>query len=263
MKLAALQSDFHAWLTQGSASAADRLGAGAGLVVYQNNYRSQLVSALRDALPLTLTWIGEEAFLGAAAGYIDRSPPSAWTLDAYAPGFAQALAEHFPGDPEVAELAWIETALAEAFVAADAEPLTLENLAGVDWEQAQLRLPPSFRMRAVRTNAEAIWTALSSGASPPQARMLDALTKLIVWRRGFTCFLKAIDGIDAAAFDQIRADPSFSALCENLVGTLGEGRGLQAASAFLATLVQSGLLTSIETPRAGACPEGGSPTPQR
>lgn len=57
------------------------------------------------------------------------------------------------------------------------------------------------------------------------------------------CFVRAIDDIDAASFEQVRFNPSFSALCGTLVEALGEDLGLQASSEFLATLLQSELLT--------------------
>ncbi|WP_269714776.1 HvfC/BufC N-terminal domain-containing protein [Caulobacter sp. NIBR2454] len=246
MTLAALQTDFRAWLVDGSDVAADRLGAGPGLLVYQNNYRAQLVGALQESLPLTLAWIGEEAFVGAAVAYIDRQPPSAWTLDAYAPGFAQSLVGHFPGDPEVADLAWIETALGEAFVARDAKPLALQSLEGIDWERARLRLCPSLRMRAVTTNALDIWTALSEHTAPPPASTLEQTARIIVWRRDFKCVVRGVDEAQGQAFDQLQADPSFAALCEFLVFRHGPAEGPTIAGALLATLLQSGMLAQVE-----------------
>ena len=52
--------------------------------------------------------------------HVARVPPSSWTLDAYPRDFPATLAPLYPDDPEVAELAVLELALAEAFVGADA-----------------------------------------------------------------------------------------------------------------------------------------------
>jgi len=42
----------------------------------------------------------------------------------------------------VHELAWIESSLNEAFVAADASPLPMDVLASVDWDTARQQLKP-------------------------------------------------------------------------------------------------------------------------
>ncbi len=142
MNLIELQRDMRAWLTCEDAAAAARFGdeAAPGLRVYQNNYRAQLAACLEESFEHTRDWIGGEAFHRAIVAHVDRVPPSSWTLDAYARDFPATLAILYPADPEVAELAWLEMALGEAFVAADADALAADDLAAVDWDRAVLRL---------------------------------------------------------------------------------------------------------------------------
>ena len=246
MRLADLQNDFHMWLTSASPDAAARLGndAAAGLAVYQNNYRGQLVSCLEASFPHLRTWIGETAFLGAAIDHIDRTPPHAWTLDAYADGFHAALALRYPDNPDVRELAWIEHTLAAAFVAPDADPLALAAAASTDWDTARLRLVPSFAGMAAATNAEQIWSALWNGEAPPEAEMLAAPAGVIVWRRQFTSCLRQVDALELAALRQLQGDGSFSALCDLLVAQLGEADGVARAGALLATWLSSELIAA-------------------
>ena len=144
MTLAAWQQDFRSWLTDASEEAARRVGGDAsrGLSVYQNNYRGQLIECLEHSFPQVRTLLGEDAFLHAVVTHINHHPPHAWTLDAYAYGFGDTLSVLFPHNPDVHELAWIENALAEAFVAHDAQPLPLDALASVDWDAARLRFAP-------------------------------------------------------------------------------------------------------------------------
>ena len=111
MNLAQLQQTFRRWLVSASDESAQALGNHhAGLAVYQNNYRAQLVGCLEQAFPYLRRWVGEEAFLAVSITHIDRHPPHAWTLDAYPEGFYATLKEMFPGNPDVHELAWIESA---------------------------------------------------------------------------------------------------------------------------------------------------------
>ncbi|NWB26156.1 HvfC/BufC N-terminal domain-containing protein [Pseudomonas gingeri] len=247
MNLAELQREFHHWLVTADESAAQRLGGNvaAGLAVYQNNYRAQLVGCLEQAFPHLRRWIGDEAFLAAAVSHIDRQPPHAWTLDAYPEGFHASLVTLFPHNPDVQELAWIEAALNDAFVAADAEALSLEALATIDWDSARLRLTPSFRSHALTTNAEPIWSALCDEVAPPESEMLAEPGGVIVWRRQFTSRLRPLEQLEYQALLHLQANGSFAALCEWLVERLGETEGIARAGALLAGWLASELIVDI------------------
>ncbi|MGY2177011.1 HvfC/BufC family peptide modification chaperone [Pseudomonas azotoformans] len=246
MNLAQLQQSFRSWLVNASDESAQALGNHhAGLAVYQNNYRAQLVGCLEQAFPNLRRWVGEEAFLAASITHIDSHPPHAWTLDAYPEGFYATLKDVFPRNPDVHELAWIESALNEAFVAADAQPLPLEVLAGLDWDTAVLQLTPSLRCHALTTNAEAIWSALWQEAPAPEAVMLEQAGGLLVWRRQFTSRLRQVDALELLAVQQLRADGSFARLCEFLVQRLGEEAGVMQAGEYLAGWLGSELIVGV------------------
>jgi len=246
MNLAQYQHTFRHWLVSASDETAQLLGnKTAGLAVYQNNYRAQLVGCLEQAFPNLRRWVGEEAFLAASITHIDQHPPHAWTLDAYPEGFHQTLSELFPNNPDVHELAWIESSLNEAFVAADAQPLPLEALASVDWDTASLQLTPSLRCHALTTNAEAIWSALWQQTATPEATMRAEAGGLLVWRRQFTSRLREVDALEFQAVKNLQRDGSFAGLCEFLVGQLGEEKGIARAGELLAGWIASELIVGI------------------
>lgn len=249
MTLADLQRDFRLWLVSGAEGAAARLAGAtdAGLAVYQNNYRAQLVGCLEESYPQLRAHMGEQAFLHAAVQHIGKYPPHAWTLDAYADDFDATLAALFPANPDIHELAWIELALGAAFVAADAPPLAPADFAGVDWDTVRLRLSPSLRMRGAATNAAAIWRALGKGETAPDSEMLAKPGALIVWRSGYVSCLREADLLELDALAALRAHGSFSALCDMLVGRLGEDDGIARAGALLADWIGAELVTGIET----------------
>ncbi|HLZ66532.1 MAG TPA: DNA-binding domain-containing protein [Aliidongia sp.] len=246
--LADLQRDFRSWLVSASDDAAMRFGAGAraGLAVYQNNYRGQLVDCLELSFPQVRTWMGEEAFRAAAIAHIDSHPPHAWTLDAYARDFPATLAAIYPDNPDLQELAWIEQALSDAFVGPDAEPLSLDLLATIDWDAARLRLTPTLMSRPATTNAEEIWTALQEERVAPEGTMLVEAGGLIVWRRGFVSYLKQVDAIEYEAVLHLGRDGSFAALCGMLADRLGEADGVAKAGALLANWLGGGLIVGVE-----------------
>ena len=247
MNLAMLQRDFRSWLLDGSEAAAGRIGATArpGLLVYQNNYRSQLVDCLEEVFARVKLWLGEADFLAAAVTHIDSVPPSAWTLDAYPRHFPETLAALYPADPEVAELAWLDRALAEAFAGPDASPLAPASLGDVDWDHATLHLAPTIAITTIETNSAAIWSALSAGKTPSAATGLADPATLLVWRQGFTPCFRTLDRNEGVALRQILADPSFAALCTVMVGHLGEGDGIAIAGACLAQWLGDGMLVDI------------------
>jgi hypothetical protein len=231
--LAALQRDFQAWLVHPSDAIGRRLGPPARLAVYQNNYRTQLVNCLQASYPQVRGWLGEEVFLAAAVSHIDSRPPHDWTLDAYADGFPDALAEAFPDNPDLHELAWIEHALQAAFVARDSACDPAADWSRIDWELASVRFAPSMRLRPALTNAGAIWEALADGSLCPASEMLAEPAGLLVWRHGHQCVLRQLDGLEYEALLRLRQDGSFGGLCEWLVERVGEARGVEHAGTFL------------------------------
>lgn len=250
MTLMDVQRDFRRWLTAADDASALRLsgGARAGLNVYQNNYRAQLVMCVEEAFPNVRRWTGDDIFHDAVLEHVTLHPPHAWTLDAYPGAFIETLAALFPRNPDLEELAWIEWSLSQTFVAADAEPVRAQALAAVDWDTAHLSLTPTLKTRMMTTNAESLWSALWEQHPVPESEMLRAPAGLLIWRRGFTARLKAVDALELQALWQLEAHGHFGTLCEWLVQRLGESKGVAAAGEMLANWLGGELITAIKTP---------------
>lgn len=244
MSLATLQSDFRIWLIDASPEAADRIGqtAGPGLSVYQNNYRAQLMACLAETYEQTRAWLGDEAFLAAAAAHIDATPPSAWTLDAYPVDFAGTLSAIYPDDPEVAELAALEWAFSRAFTAADAISMAPNTLSGVDWDSAVLHFTLSLAILSATSNAAAIWSALSKGEMPPGTVALPEPSALLVWRQDFTPCFRTIDAVEERAIALCMGGAAFGVLCGSMIEALGETEGIARAAALLGQWIADGLI---------------------
>lgn len=248
MTLIELQNDFRSWLADASDDAASRLAGSerAGLDIYQNNYRAQLVSCLQQSYPQLRSWLGDEAFLYAARTHIDRYPPHAWTLDAYADDFGKTLLALYPDNPDLHELAWIELALSAAFVAPDAAPVALAALPAVDWDTARLRFTPSLQVARLTSNAADIWWAMHDGADRPEGRMLAQAGGVIAWRRGHISCLRTLEPLEYAALVHVHGDGSFNTMCDMLVDSLGESDGVARAGSLLAEWIGSELITGLD-----------------
>ena len=247
MSLIELQRDLHDWLVREDRWSARRLGddAAPGLRVYLNNYRAQLVACLDDSFARTRDWIGEAAFRQSVIAHVERVPPSSWTLDAYGRDFPATLALRYPSDPEVAELAAIELALADAFVGPDATALTVDQVAGVDWDCAVLRFAPTLDFVELTTNASAIWSALAAGDMPPAPEMLAETGAVLVWRHDHVAQFRAIDRIEQQAIAAMRSGTSFAELCAQLVESFGEQQGVARGGALLGQWLAEGLIVDI------------------
>jgi Putative DNA-binding domain len=247
MNLAELQHTMGAWLS-GDELAVSRfeVKARAGLDVYRNNYRAQLVACLSDTFARVKAWIGDEAFLSCAATYIDAVPPNDWTLDKYGHDFPQTLQKVYPTDAEVSELAWLDRAMADAFVAADAEPVTATSLADVDWADARFELTPSLRLGTATTNSTALWSALSENGAPPLLERLPQSISVLVWRKGWNSCLRTLDDYESRSLQAALAGASFGEICATSVTALGEQEGVRAAGGHLARWLQDGLIVRLE-----------------
>ncbi|WP_068080797.1 HvfC/BufC family peptide modification chaperone [Novosphingobium rosa] len=245
MSLIALQTGLRDWLTAEQTPALQAPRAKAGLSVYLNTYRAQLMACLSESYPTLHAWLGDDAFAAAAATHIDASPPSSWTLDAYGLGFPATLRDLYPHDPEVGDLAALECALAQAFIAPDSPPLDPASLADIDWDRARLRLIPALTLLPASSNAGAIWSAIAQGETPPPAQLLPQPGAILIWRDGFTPAFRTLETAEARALEALREGCDFGALCAMLVAREGETAGPRIAGSYLAQWLRDGLIAQI------------------
>lgn len=217
------------------------------MAVYRNNHQASLMACLEDSFARTRDWIGGDAFAAAAVRHIERVPPGSWTLDAYPRDFPDTLELLYPDDPEIGELAWLECALGEAFVAPDADPVTPEAAAAIDWDHAILHFSPTLDMRDIRTNAAILWSAMTAGEDPPTVEHLPESGVLIVWRQAMVSRFRTIDQVEARTLRLARSGRSFPALCAMLVVSFGEADGIALAGQFLGRWLGDGLLAGVKT----------------
>lgn len=248
MSLLALQTGLRDWLTTEAEPALQAPNRTAGLSVYLNNYRAQLMACLGESYPTLHAWLGDEAFEAAAAHHIDRSPPGSWTLDAYGLGFPETLRALYPGDAEIGDLAALECALAQAFIAPDAPPLDPASLADIDWDRARLGFVPALTLLAVSSNAGAIWSAIAREETPPAAETLPQPGAILVWREGFTPAFRTLESTEARALEALQEGCDFGALCAMLVAREGEIEGPQIAGNWLAQWLADGIIARISAP---------------
>jgi hypothetical protein len=220
-------------------------GSEAGLAVYRNNFVVQLHACLRESFPRLGAWLGDENFANAADKYIDTYPPKSWTLGDFGRHFPAALQAIFPADPEVAELAWIDLSLEQAFVAADRDPVAPADTTGTDWDSACIRFVPSVRFTVAKTNSAAIWNALAKDQVPPPVSPLTESGGLLVWRLGYEPCLRELDGNEIAAIALCGAGMSFRDLCAMLAREVDDDEAARQAGTMLGRWLADGLIADL------------------
>ena len=99
--------------------------------VYRNNVVVSLIDALAETFPVTLELVGEDFFRGMAGIFVRGAPPSSVLLAEYGEGFAAFIESFEParGVPYLADVARLEMLRVRAFHAADADPVSPEQIA--------------------------------------------------------------------------------------------------------------------------------------
>jgi len=207
-----------------------------------------LIGTLQSTYPLLRAWLGEDQFLRAATWHLELNAPHAWMLDACADDFGLTLRELFPEQPDLQELAWIERALDNSYLADDLGPIAPASLAGINWNTVHLRLTPTLQITHATTNAADIWSAMEAGRHQPKGRLLASPKGLLVWRRRYLSCLRTIEPLELEAISCVQAFGSFSNLCVMLSGHLGEREGVSRAAALLASWLGDELVTGVHHP---------------
>jgi hypothetical protein len=104
--------------------------------VYRNAYVARLAEILADDYEQVHAYLGDQGFARLVKAYIAANPSdqrNARWFGRHLPAFVKR-SEAFAKHPEVAELAALEKALADAFDGPDAEPLSIEQLAAIEPE---------------------------------------------------------------------------------------------------------------------------------
>lgn len=222
----------------------NRVGAARRLDIYRNNYRASLREVLADHFERVHAWLGDDQFDNLAAAYVAAFPSHTRNLRYYGGEFPAFLAQHYPADGELAELANLDWALRGAFDAADATPLDAAQVGalGDGWIERPLRFHPSAQMLTQRHNSRAIWSALDADETPPEAALLAAPETLLVWRLGTQSQFRTLSEDEAGALALLGTGASFTDLSVDAIDRLGEAGAMEALAAWLGRWLADELL---------------------
>jgi hypothetical protein len=216
------------------------------LGVYRHGYSARLVEVLGNDFPGVKALAGVEEFEKLARVYVAAHPSRGFSVRSFGDALAEFLRQSPPYSerPALADMAAFEAALADAFDAADAEPMGPEHLASLPppaWPTLTFAFHPSVRRLGLRTAAPAAWSTQNAGELPeePATQAGDWL----VWRQGLDVKYRRLDPDEAAALQAAMAGEDFSAICEALAEHGPEEEAAFRAAGLIRLWLEAGLVT--------------------
>lgn len=218
--------------------------------VYRNAYVARLAEILGEDYEQVHAYLGDQGFARLVKAYIAANPSdqrSARWFGRHFPAYVRtnaAYTEH----PEVAELAELEKALADAFDGADAKPVALADLAQLDpgaWPRLIFQPVPTAARLTFATNAAEIWTALKNESAPPKPARSPEPQAVIVWRQDFMARFRLLATEEAMMWDEAVKGVRFGVLCEMVATFAGEDEAELRAASCLKGWVDTGMLAGF------------------
>lgn len=192
------------------------------VLIYHNAYRARLVDVLRDTFEHTAVYLGDDWFNQQAHRYVEQVQSTHANIGLYGQRFANYLANEYPNDPDIAELATMDWTLRRTFDGPDSAVMTTADLQEIGHEGGEAaRLVPVPNMQLIRQqyNTLAIWQAIDNDEHPPAARQLPEAMDILCWRKGHAPHYRSIAAFEALALNEIAAGNTLEAV----------GTALQAA----------------------------------
>ncbi len=217
----------------------------ARLQIYRNIVSNNHSAALATAYPAVQKLVGEEFFESAATRYLRDCPTRSGNLQDYGASFPEFLAQlpQAAGLDYLPDVARLEWARQESYLAADAESISVTALAAVtEPDCLRLQLHPSVRLVSSPQPVLDIWRFCQQ-SDPEHLRLSGKPQRVLVWREGTQIAMQEVD-----------------TGCHALVAALLLGTPLAAAhedalrakkafdlSACLHWLFTTGLVTDLKT----------------
>jgi hypothetical protein len=196
--------------------------------VYRNNVVVSLVDALADSHPVVQALVGVDFFRAMAAEFARANPPRSPVLAWYGEGFADFVAGFPPaaGLPYLADVARLEWLRVEAWHAADADPLPLDEVAALLADATalpglRLSLHPALRVLRSAHPVVSLWAAHQSEDVAGALGAIDFAAA--------EAALLVRDGLDVAI---LRIEPGAAEFVGRLQRGAALGEAAQAAAPF-------------------------------
>jgi hypothetical protein len=221
------------------------------VTVYRDAYRLRLIEALAANYPRLREIIGEDAFDSIADAYVGTHPSSNPSIRWFGEHLAQQMQRSFAAQPWLGELAAWEWAIAYAFDAKDAQRVSMPSLADVAadaWPTLRFEFHPSVQCLRMKTNAPALFKALTEDSALPEPTMGEE-TAWVIWRDDLTPCFRSLSLGAAAALNLLMQRASFEAMCTELCTWYAADEAARQAATLLREWIEAGMVCDfLSTP---------------
>lgn len=245
-----LQADFqHALLgiepsTPGGLRTGNGSDPAARFAVYRNNVLSSLINALADSYPVVQALVGVEFLRAMAQLYVQQHPPRSRLLVHYGDDLANFIADFDPARslPYLADVARLEALRIQAYHAADANPVSNQQLAAAVSDSAHLaslvfHLHPSVHVLSSAYAVRTLWAA-HQGEGATEQVVIEQPEHCLVLRHQLDVLVIAVDAASAAFITRLQSGQPFAAATADCPPDFD-------LSACLALLIHYGAITAL------------------
>jgi hypothetical protein len=223
------------------------------LGIYADAYRLRLLEALETDYPGLRALLGDTDFERLGRAYIDAHPSRHFSLRWFGQHLEAFLrnAPPYRDQPVLADMARFESAMTDAFDAADARVLGIDDMAGVPpeaWAGMRLALHPSVRRIDLGWTVPPFWKAVDAEQEPdgpPQPTPQPI--GWVVWRQALDTYFRSLEVDEAWALDTARRGETFAALCEGICEWVDPHNAPARAAGFLKQWIADGMVSAAVT----------------
>ncbi len=217
------------------------------LQVYSDAYRLRLIDAMAHNYPRLQELLGGEQFAHLASEYLQANPSQTSSVRWLGDRLSSFLQTR-ESTALFADLARWEWAVATAFDAQDVAAIDSHALASIApdaWPGLRFRFHPSMQLLETRSNAAAVFKALTEGSSVPEL-CIESSQRWLLWRQDFTPRYRSLPDDELAALRTARGRGTFEQICESLAGFHEQDEVPLRAITLLKTWLGEELLTAAE-----------------
>jgi hypothetical protein len=214
--------------------------------VYTHGYRARLAEALSEDFRAIHRILGEEVFESLLERYLSQCAPRSYDLGHAGDRLAGFLmSDRLTAElPFLTDLARLEWAMVEAFVAEDAEPLDPRELERLGPEAAaalRFTLQPAASIVRSSWPLDELWATRDQPDDAIDVELEGRPVTVAVLRRGWSVRCEALDEEEAQLAETARASVSLSEYIQ-LVGAETDERRVEQVLVAFGGLVSRGLL---------------------
>lgn len=236
-------------------SARGRAAPETQLSIYTHAYTARLKEVLANDYPALLMAMGEEQFNSLADEYIQAYPSHYFSLRDFGCHLPDYIAEKTQRKTNgqvihmLHELALFEWTLGQAFDAANARCLNVQDMAAIlpdAWPELRFVIHPSVHRLDLEWNIPEMWQVLTSDKPSQVTAVCDTASPWLIWREQLITRFRSMPIEEKLALDALRRGESFNDMCDLLATCMNEEAVPLHAASLLKGWIAQELICDIQ-----------------